>query len=196
MPSTLTAGYRYAEMGYTACFEPAMLPANARQAHMEMGDTPMVDKGAFVMLGSDDFFLRQLAAKKDFEAIKDYIAWTMHAAQALAVKVVNPGGISAFKFNQRQLDLDERHVYYGCTPREIILTLARALKELGVTHPLHVHGCNLGVPGNTRRRSRPSARPRACRCTSRTSSSTATAPKATASSPRAPRRSPSSSTRA
>ena len=111
MPSTLTAGYRYAEMGYTACFEPAMLPANARQAHMEMGDTPMVDKSAFVMLGSDDFFLRQLAAKKDFEAIKDYIAWTMHAAQAIAVKVVNPGGISAFKFNQRQLDLDERHVY-------------------------------------------------------------------------------------
>jgi formylmethanofuran dehydrogenase subunit A len=148
VPSTLTAGYRYAEMGYTACFEPAMLPANARQAHMEMGDTPMVDKGAFVMLGSDDFFLRQLAAKKDFEAIKDYIAWTMHAAQALAVKVVNPGGISAFKFNQRQLDLDERHAYYGCTPRDIILTLARGLKELGVTHPLHVHGCNLGVPGN------------------------------------------------
>jgi formylmethanofuran dehydrogenase subunit A len=148
VPSTLTAGYRYAEMGYTACFEPAMLPANARQAHMEMGDTPMVDKGAFAMLGSDDFFLRQLAAKQDFSAIKDYIAWTMHAAQAIAIKVVNPGGISAFKFNQRQLDLDERHAYYGCTPRDIILTLARGVKELGVTHPLHVHGCNLGVPGN------------------------------------------------
>jgi formylmethanofuran dehydrogenase subunit A len=148
VPSTLITGYRYAEMGYTACFEPAMLPANARQAHMEMGDTPMVDKGAFVMLGSDDYFLRQLAAKQDFEAIKDYVAWTMHAAQAIAVKVVNPGGISAFKFNQRKLDLDENHAYYGVTPRQIILNLARALKELGVTHPLHIHGCNLGIPGN------------------------------------------------
>ena len=125
-----------------------MLPANARQAHMEMGDTPMVDKGAFVMLGNDDFFLRQLSQKKDFEAIKDYIAWTMHAAQAIAVKVVNPGGISAFKFNQRKLDLDEKHVHYGVTPRDIILNLARGLKELGVVHPLHIHGCNLGVPGN------------------------------------------------
>ena len=38
---TLTAGYRYALMGYTACFEPAMLPVNARQAHLEMGDTPI-----------------------------------------------------------------------------------------------------------------------------------------------------------
>ena len=148
VPSTMVTGYRYAEMGYTACFEPAMLPANARQAHMEMGDTPMVDKGAFVMLGSDDFFLRQLAAKQDFEAIKDYVAWTMHSAQAIAVKVVNPGGISAFKFNQRKLDLDEQHAYYGVTPRQIILNLARALRELGVTHPLHIHGCNLGIPGN------------------------------------------------
>jgi len=148
VPSTLAAGYRYAEMGYTACFEPAMLPANARQAHMEMGDTPMVDKGAFVMLGSDDYFLRQLATGKSASEIKDYIAWTMHAAQALAVKVVNPGGISAFKFNQRKLDLDEKHAHYGVSPRDILLTLARGLKELGVPHPLHVHGCNLGVPGN------------------------------------------------
>jgi formylmethanofuran dehydrogenase subunit A len=108
----------------------------------------MVDKGAFAMLGSDDFFLRQLVEKQDFERIKDYVAWTMHASQAIAVKVVNPGGISAFKFNQRKLDLDENHVYYGVTPRQIILTLARALQELGVTHPLHIHGCNLGVPGN------------------------------------------------
>jgi len=89
-----------------------------------------------------------LNAKQDFSAIKDYIAWTMHAAQAIAVKVVNPGGISAFKFNQRQLDLDEQHAFYGLTPRDILLNLARGLKEIGVTHPLHVHGCNLGVPGN------------------------------------------------
>ena len=147
-PSTLTAGYRYVEMGYTACFEPAMLPANARQAHMEMADTPIVDKGAYAMLGSDDFFLRMLAAKKDQEAIADYVGWIINATQALAIKVVNPGGISAFKFNQRQLDLDEDNAYYGVTPRDVIKSLARAVKELGVPHPLHVHGCNLGVPGN------------------------------------------------
>lgn len=148
IPSTLTAGYRYAEMGYTAAFEPAMLPINARQAHMEMADTPMIDKGAFVMLGSDDYFLRLLSQNANKEEIKDYIAWSMHAAQALAVKVVNPGGISAFKFNQRKLDLDEKHFFYGVTPRDIILTLGKSLQELGVPHPIHIHGCNLGVPGN------------------------------------------------
>ncbi len=147
-PSTLTAGYRYAEMGYTACFEPAMLPINARQTHMEMADTPMVDKGAYAMLGNDDFFLRMLAAKKDREAINDYVSWTINATQAIAIKVVNPGGINAFKFNQRRLDLDERNKNYGITPREIIKSLARAVRETGISHPLHLHGCNLGVPGN------------------------------------------------
>lgn len=148
MPSTFTTGYRYAEMGYTAGFEPAILPINARQAHMEMGDIPILDKGGYVMLGSDDYLLRMLTAKKDQKAINDYDAWTMNAAKAIGVKVVNPGGINAFKFNQRQLDLDEKNNHYQVTPREILQVLAAAVKEIGVKHPLHVHGCNLGVPGN------------------------------------------------
>ncbi len=148
MPSTFATGYRYAEMGYTAGFEPAVLPVNARQAHMEMGDIPILDKGGYVLMGSDDYLLRMLTAKKDQKAINDYVAWTMNAAKAIGVKVVNPGGINAFKFNQRKLDLDENNIHYGVSPREILQVLATAVKELGVKHPLHVHGCNLGVPGN------------------------------------------------
>ncbi|TPQ29268.1 formylmethanofuran dehydrogenase subunit A [Methylomonas koyamae] len=148
MPSSFVTGYRYAEMGYTACFEPAVLPINARQAHMEMGDTPIIDKGGYVMLGSDDFLLRMLTAKKDQKAVNDYVAWTLNAAKAIGVKVVNAGGINAFKFNQRKLELDEQNAHYGVTPRQVLQNLARAVNELGVTHPLHVHGCNLGVPGN------------------------------------------------
>jgi formylmethanofuran dehydrogenase subunit A len=148
MPSTYVTGYRYAEMGYTAGFEPAVLPINARQAHMEMGDIPILDKGGYVMLGSDDFLLRQLTAKKDQKAINDYVAWTLNAAKGIGIKVVNAGGISAFKFNQRKLDLDEQNAHYPVTPRQILQTLATAVTQLGLTHPLHVHGCNLGVPGN------------------------------------------------
>ncbi len=147
-PSTLATGYRYAAMGYTACFEPAMLPSNARQAHMEMGDTPIVDKGAYALLGNDDFFLRLLASGAAQAQINDYVAWTLNAAQAIAIKVVNAGGISAFKFNQRKLDVDEAHVHYRVTPRQVIAALTRAVHELGVPHPLHVHASNLGVPGN------------------------------------------------
>ena len=147
-PSTFTTGYRYAEMGYTAAFEPAISPVNARQSHLEMGDTPIIDKGGYAMIGSDDYFLRMLTAKKDQNAINDYVAWIMHASQAIGIKVVNPGGINAFKFNQRALDLDENNVHYQVSPRDVLKALSRAVHELGVPHPLHVHANNLGVPGN------------------------------------------------
>jgi formylmethanofuran dehydrogenase subunit A len=151
-PGTLATGYRYVEMGYTAAFEPAMVPSNARHAHMEMGDVPVLDHGAYVMLGNDELFLQLLAEggpdARNFAQLRDYTAWTIQASKAMGVKVVNPGGISAFKFNQRQLDVNEPHVHWQVTPRQVVHTLARALKELGVPHPLHIHGSNLGVAGN------------------------------------------------
>jgi formylmethanofuran dehydrogenase subunit A len=151
-PGTLATGYRYVEMGYTAAFEPAMVASNARHAHMEMGDVPVLDHGAYVMLGNDELFLQLLAEggpdARNFAQLRDYTAWTLHASKAMGVKVVNPGGISAFKFNQRKLDVNEAHVRWQVTPRQVVHTLARALHELGVPHPLHIHGSNLGVAGN------------------------------------------------
>ena len=90
-PSTFTTGYAYARMGYTMAFEPAMLPINARQAHQEMADVPLLDKGAYVLLGNDDLFLGLVKDGAGPDAIRDYVAWTLHATQALAVKIVNPG---------------------------------------------------------------------------------------------------------
>jgi formylmethanofuran dehydrogenase subunit A len=151
-PGTLATGYRYIEMGYTAAFEPAMDPSNARHTHMEMGDVPILDHGAYVMLGNDELLLQLLAeggaSGSNYAQIRDYTAWTINASKALGVKVVNPGGISAFKFNQRKLDVNEPHVHWQVTPRQVLHTLARALRELGVPHPLHIHGSNLGVAGN------------------------------------------------
>jgi formylmethanofuran dehydrogenase subunit A len=151
-PGTLATGYRYVEMGYTAAFEPAMVPSNARHAHMEMGDVPILDHGAYVMLGNDELFLQLLAEggpqSRNFAQLRDYTAWTINASKAMGVKVVNPAGISAFKFNQRKLDVNEPHVRWQVTPRQVVHTLARALRELGVPHPLHIHASNLGVAGN------------------------------------------------
>ncbi len=147
-PGSLETGYRYAELGYTTAFEPAMMASNARHAHLEMGDIPILDHGAYVMLGNDDLLLRMLAGGADFERIRDYVGWTVNATKAMGVKVVNPGGISAFKFNQRALDVDDEHVHYRITPRQVLQALTRAVTELGMPHPLHVHASNLGVPGN------------------------------------------------
>ncbi len=147
--TSFSTGYHYARMGYTAAFEPAMIAANARQTHHELVDIPIIDKGAYVMLGNDDFLLQAIQNQSSPSMINDYVAWIIRASGALGVKVVNPGGISAFKFNQRQMDLDQQHPFYDrVTPRGVLQVLAHALVDLGIPHSLHVHGCNLGVPGN------------------------------------------------
>ncbi len=147
-PSTIKTGLKYIEMGYTSCFEPALLPANARQAHAEMSDIPFIDKGGYVLLGNDDYFLDLVRKKASQSSINDYIAFVLKATQCIGVKVVNPGGINAFKFNQRALNVDEKSKYYDITPRDIVSVLTRGIQDLGIPHPLHVHCSNLGVPGN------------------------------------------------
>ncbi|HLJ64345.1 MAG TPA: amidohydrolase family protein, partial [Stellaceae bacterium] len=147
-PTSFAIGYRYAAMGYTAAFEPAMVPVNARAAHREMEDLPIIDRGAYLMLGNDEFILRMIARGAPQEEINDYVAWMLRATASVAIKTVNPGGISAFKFNGRGLDIDEKGPYHGVTPRQIIYHLARAAFELGLPHPLHTHCNNLGIPGN------------------------------------------------
>lgn len=149
-PDAPETGLRYAEMGYTACFEPAILPVNARQAHLEMADIPFLDTGGYVMLGNNDAFLKLLSSGASADMIRDYVACMLDITQCIGVKVVNPGGIHAFKFNLRKLDLDETEPQYNVTPRSVISALSTALDDLNVPHPLHVHTCNLGVPGNYR----------------------------------------------
>ena len=146
-PTTLN-GQLYARMGYTACFEPAMMLGQARHTHLELADTPILDTGAYVVLGNEDWLLQALGAGLDDARLRSLVAWSVNASQGLAVKVVNPGGINAFKFNQRELAVDQPHGKFGVTPRDVIRRLTAAVDDLGFAHPLHVHASNLGVPGN------------------------------------------------
>ncbi|QEG01812.1 Formyltransferase/hydrolase complex Fhc subunit A [Stieleria maiorica] len=150
LPSAAVAAQRYLEMGYTVALEPAVIPCNARAAHAEMADMPDLTTGGFCLLGNDELLLSLIAASAPQAEINDYVAWMVRATQSIAVKAVNPGGISAFKFGRRELDVDTPHPHYGVTPAQIIRRLARAVHEIGLVHPLHIHTSNLGVPGNIR----------------------------------------------
>lgn len=145
---TVLNGQLYAQMGYTACFEPAMMLSQARHTHLELADTPILDTGAYVVLGNEDWLLQALGKGLEDPSLRSLVAWSIRASQALAVKVVNPGGINAFKFNERALALDQPHSVYGVTPRDVIRRMTAAVDDLGLAHPLHVHASNLGVPGN------------------------------------------------
>jgi formylmethanofuran dehydrogenase subunit A len=146
--STTDTGYRYARMGYTTVVEPAMLPINALDVHLQMADIPILDTAALAILGNDDLLLRLMRAKASQNQINDYVAWTLHATRALGLKVINAGGANAFKSNVRQFDLDDIVPDYGVSSRQILQTLQTAACQLGVPHPVHVHCNNLGTPGN------------------------------------------------
>jgi formylmethanofuran dehydrogenase subunit A len=148
VPSTIEAGHRYLKMGYTMAVEPAIVPSNARHAHLELSDTQYLDTAGLLLLGNDDLLLRWLSEGASASQIRDYVGWMVQAHQCLGVKVVNAGGINAFRFGVNEFSLDSIHPRYRCTGRQILCAIADAVDELGLPHPMHVHCSQLGMAGN------------------------------------------------
>jgi formylmethanofuran dehydrogenase subunit A len=148
VPSTFATGYLYAGLGYTTAFDAAIPPLSARHAHEEFHDTPVIDKGFFVLFGNNHYVLKQIQANEP-ERLKAFVGWLLSAAKGYAVKLVNPGGVEVWKEGGDNIHgLDEPVDYFGCTPRQIIVGLSQAVDELGLPHPVHIHCNNLGLPGN------------------------------------------------
>jgi formylmethanofuran dehydrogenase subunit A len=148
VPSSFTTGYRYAALGYTTAFDAAVAPLLARHSHAELDDTPCVDGGFFVLMGNDEYLLRQIERGEPDRA-RDYAAWLLGATGGYAVKIVNPGGVEAWKAGQRNVTgLDDQIAGRKVTPRAILETLTEAANQLGLPHPVHIHCNNLGVAGN------------------------------------------------
>ncbi len=148
VPSTFTTGYRYAGLGYTTAFDAAVAPLMARHSHAELDDTPCVDGGIFVLMGNDEYLLRQIEAGERDRA-RDYAAWLLRSTGGYAIKIVNPGGIEAWKTGQRNVaGLDDQIGGRSVTPRAILETLTEAANALRLPHPVHIHCNNLGVAGN------------------------------------------------
>jgi formylmethanofuran dehydrogenase subunit A len=148
VPSTFATGYRYAGLGYTTVFDAAIAPLTARHTHHEMSDTPCIDAGCFVLMGNDDYLLQLIDAGEQNRA-RDYAAWLLGAAGGYAIKVVNPGGVEAWKTPQRNLTaLDEPLGSSRVTARGILETLTDAANTLRLPHSVHIHANNLGMPGN------------------------------------------------
>jgi formylmethanofuran dehydrogenase subunit A len=144
----LETGHLYAVMGFTTVVEPAVSPHYALHAHLELADTPIIDKATLAVLGNDDYLLGLLRDNESEAAIQDYVAWILEMSRSLGIKVVNAGGAAAFKDNMRAFSFDDVVPAYGVTSRRIVKALQHALSRLGVPHPLHVHCNNLGLAGN------------------------------------------------
>jgi formylmethanofuran dehydrogenase subunit A len=148
VPSTFATGYLYAGMGYTTAFDAAIPPLGARHSHEEFHDTPVIDKGFFVLMGNNHYVLRQVAAKEP-EKLRAFAAWLLSSAKAYAIKLVNPGGVEIWKEGGSTMSgLDENVPAFDVTPRQVIVALAQTAMDLGLPHPVHIHCNNLGMPGN------------------------------------------------
>jgi formylmethanofuran dehydrogenase subunit A len=148
VPSTFATGYLYAGLGYTTAFDAAIPPLSARHAHEEFHDTPVIDKGFFLLFGNNHYVLQQIAADEPAR-LRAFVAWLLSAAKAYAVKLVNPGGVEMWKEGADNIhSLDEPVEHFRVTPRQIITSLAQAATDLGLPHPVHIHCNNLGLPGN------------------------------------------------
>jgi formylmethanofuran dehydrogenase subunit A len=147
VPSTFVTGYRYALLGYTTVVEAATPPIAARHVLGELRDTPMID-ALFLLLMGNNVALFDLI-RRDPARVRDAVAWWLEATGGYGVKLVNPGGVERWKNgNGNVTSLDDDVV--GVTPRQVIDTIAGAVHELGLPHPVHVHCNNLGVAGNWR----------------------------------------------
>jgi formylmethanofuran dehydrogenase subunit A len=143
--STFETGCVYTEMGFTTVVEPAVAPHHALHAHLELADVPVIDKAILCVLGNDDYLLRLIRDKASADNIREYVAWSLQATRALGVKVINAGAAAAFKANVRSFSLDDIVPWYGVSSRQIVKALQRAVIDLGIPHPLHVHCSNLGL---------------------------------------------------
>jgi formylmethanofuran dehydrogenase subunit A len=146
--NTFETGCAYAAMGFTTVVEPAVLPHQALQAHLELADVPLIDKATLTVLGNDDFLLNLLRQRESSGATRDYVAWTLNTSRGLGIKVINAGGAAAFKDNLRAFSLDDEVPEYGVSSRAIVRALQQAVNELKLPHRLHVHCNNLGLSGN------------------------------------------------
>lgn len=150
VPSTFATGYLYAGLGYTTAFDAAIPPLGARHTHEEFHDTPVIDKGFFILLGNNHYALRQIA-NKNSEKLRNYAAWLLSAAKGYALKLVNPGGVEIWKEGGNNASgLDSVVELFNITPRQIITALAQTAMDLGLPHAVHIHCNNLGLPGNWR----------------------------------------------
>ena len=148
VPSTFATGYKYAGMGYTTAFDAAIPPLTARHVHEEFADTPMIDKGFFVLVGNNHYVLQTIRDNEP-EKLRGFIAWLLGATGGYAAKIVNPGGVEIWKSTGKDAaGIDSVVSHFGVTPRQILTGVAQAAMDLGLPHPVHVHCNNLGIPGN------------------------------------------------
>ncbi len=113
---------------------------------------PCIDKGYLRPRWATTTTRCERIERGDRERLRMFLAWLLGATRGYALKLVNPGGVEAWKQSPaaRGHGLDDAVPGFDVTPRPIIREIVAAANDLGLPHPAHIHCNQLGMPGNWR----------------------------------------------
>ena len=139
-------GYQYAGLGYTTAVGWRRSLRWVPDSQLS-SETPLLDKLMLVLMGNHHAILDQVG-RGDQEGPRQTVAWLLESAKGFGVKVVNPGGVEQWKQGGTRLAAwDDRVDHFGATRPRLLSAWPRGGRA-GPSPPVHLHGMNLGVPGN------------------------------------------------
>lgn len=134
VPAAEEAARRYLAMGWTTVVDAAVPIADTVVACSEAAKMRPMNVRWLLELGVHGMLIETLDRHGD-DAALDLVATLLKQSGAYGIKLVNPGHVEHL-----DAPIEDTQV----TPRRLIAFAARAVGELGLAHPLHLHAPDLG----------------------------------------------------
>lgn len=150
VPTSTQTGSQYAKLGYTTAIEPAVPPEGARAAHWQLDHLSLLDTGLLTLLGNHEGLISKLAAN-EMNAAAAMLRSLLARTGAFGIKAVNPAGVSAWRKDPEKTrinSIDDCIAGTNVSPRSMLMWLTQVQDELNLPHATHIHGPQLGEPGN------------------------------------------------
>jgi len=150
LPNAVETGRLYAKLGYTTAMEAAVAPGAAAHAHMQLDAMPNLDTGILVLMGNHEGII-QHADDGDRAGAVEMVRELLMEHRGFGIKAVNPAAVAAWRRDPAKShieSIDDRVSGSKASPRVMLELFTEAQESLGLSHPTHIHGPQLGEPGN------------------------------------------------
>ncbi len=132
----------YHRIGYTTVVDAAVSPEEVGLVRQWIGALPTLNVG-FLVVAGDHPTVAEPIRRRSVAGVRDALRELLAASGAWGIKVVNPSAAG-------RTPLANLHDPgpLGVSPAEHIRLLAEAIDQMNIAHPMHIHGLDLGIPGN------------------------------------------------
>ena len=149
VPTAPDTGRLYALLGYTTAVEAAVAPSAAAHAHLQLNEMANLDTAVLVLMANHEGLIERIDQGDDDGAVA-MIAELLRVTGGLGIKAVNPVAVAAWRRDAAKThvdSIDDKAAGTKVSPRRMLEVLTDAQQRLGLPHPTHIHGPQLGEPG-------------------------------------------------